>query len=207
MAFVSESDKARIRQAIERAERRSHGELVTVIAGRADDYPFIPALWAALFAFAVPPLGRMTGFLFEAGDWGLVQLAVFAGVGALFLLTPLKFRLVPRAVMARRASGLAHEQFVKQGVHLTAGHTGILLFVSVAERYVEVIADKGISEGVPPQYWQEIVDGFTQRVRENRVADGFVEAIDALGELLATHLPPVVGGDNPNELADRLVEL
>ena len=207
MQFLSDQDKRRIREAIQAAEARSHGELVTVIAQAADEYRYIPSLWALLLAFLASPLGRLLGLQLSAAHWDLVQLAAFAILAALFLLTPLKYRMIPKAVKAQRSSRLAHEQFIRQGVHLTARHTGILLFVSVAEHHVEIIADRGISERVPAEHWQQIIDAFTARVRQGRVADGFVGAVEALGALLAEHQDLLAPEDNRNELPDHLIEL
>ena len=207
MQFLTDQDRQRIRRAIEAAEARSHGELVTVVAHAADEYRYIPSLWALLLAYLTSPVGRLLGLELSPGHWDLVQLAAFAALAALFLLTPLKYWVIPPAVKAQRASRLAHEQFIRQGVHLTARHTGVLLFVSVAEHHVEIIADQGISERVPTERWQQIVDAFTAQVRQGRVADGFVGAIEALGALLAEQQDLLAPEDNLNELPDRLIEI
>jgi putative membrane protein len=81
----------------------------------------------------------------------------------------------------------------------------VLLFVSVAERHVEIVADQGINEVVAHDAWQSIVNGFIERVRMRQVAEGFLTAIAACGELLADHFP--AADDNRNELPNRLVEL
>jgi uncharacterized protein len=84
-------------------------------------------------------------------------------------------------------------------------NNGVLLFVSVAERHVEIVADQGINEVVAHDAWQSIVNGFIERVRMRQVAEGFLTAIAACGELLADHFP--AADDNRNELPNRLVEL
>jgi putative membrane protein len=87
----------------------------------------------------------------------------------------------------------------------TRGRTGILLFVSIAERYVEILADRGIDEKVPPGTWKEIVAAFTRQVREGKIADGFVGALTACGALLVSRFPRAA--DDQNELPDVLIEL
>ena len=67
--------------------------------------------------------------------------------------------------------------------------TGVLLFVSAAEHYVEIIADKGINDVVADDAWQDIVQNFVQHVKQQQVTDGFLTAIAACGELLADHFP------------------
>ena len=87
----------------------------------------------------------------------------------------------------------------------TRGRTGILLFVSVAERYVEILAARGIDEKVPPGTWKEIVAAFTRQVRRGKIADGFVGALTACGAVLISHFPRAA--DDRNELPDVLIEL
>ena len=82
---------------------------------------------------------------------------------------------------------------------------GLLLFVSEAEHYVEIIADRGIDAKVPPGAWDAIVAAFTTQVRAGKVADGFVAAVAACGALLAERLP--IAGENPNRLPDVLIEI
>ena len=205
MAFLTERERQQIAAAIAAAEHRTQGELVTVITRCSDDYRYIPLLWAALLALLVP--GVLS--VFEnplPGDMAyLAQICTFLGAAALFNWLPLKMRLIPGNVKSLRAHRLAREQFFLQNLHMTRERTGVLLFVSVAERYVEIIADQGINEVVAEEAWQSIVNGFTGRVRKRQVAEGFLTAIDACGELLADHFPAT--DDNRNELPNHLVEL
>jgi putative membrane protein len=90
-------------------------------------------------------------------------------------------------------------------MHTTRGRTGIMIFVSVAERYAEVLADTGIYERVPQARWQAIVDGLLKRIGEDRPGDGFVEAIEAAGEHLAKHFPK--GERDTDELPNHLILL
>ena len=215
--FVSEEEAGRIRDAIREIESQTSGELVTVIAAAADDYHFIPMLWATLAAFLIPGslyfLPLVAG-VFKLGGWGVepsfwmaytIQMAVFIVLALLFQWWPLRIRLIPGYIKHRRARRLAYEQFVMQGVHLTSKRTGILFFVSVAEHYVEIIADQGIASKVDNAYWQAVVDEFIRQVRAGQVAEGFLMAIEKSGKTLIEHFPAEV--DNINELPDHLVRL
>jgi putative membrane protein len=97
------------------------------------------------------------------------------------------------------------EQFVAQNLHTTEGRTGVLIFISVAERHAEIVADAGIEARVPKGTWQEIVTELTAAFRDERHTEGFVEAIVAVGGHLATHFPP--GAFDANELPDHLIML
>jgi putative membrane protein len=56
---------------------------------------------------------------------------------------------------------------------------------------------------VPKATWQAIVDQLTREIGAGRSVDGFVVAVESVGELLATHFPP--GSADKNELADHLI--
>ena len=117
----------------------------------------------------------------------------------------LHLMLVPARSKHARASRLAKAQFYLQGVQLTPHHSGVLFFVSLAERHVEIVADRGIHEQIGEAHWQGIIDLFVDRVRDGRVVDGFVEAIGACGAAMAAHYPPDPASHN--ELSDGLIEI
>jgi putative membrane protein len=205
MAFLNDADRRRIRAAIEAAERRTRGEFVTVIAREADEYRYIPLLWAALIALLIPALVRLGGQPWLVANGYAIQIAGFVLLAVLFRLPAIKHRLIPSAVQQRRAHRIALEQFMLQNLTETEERTGVLLFVSIAEHYVEIIADKGINNRVDAGTWEALVRDFVACVREGRVADGFVHTIEACGDLLEVHFPPGEGGRN--ELPDHLIEL
>jgi putative membrane protein len=205
MAFLTESEKEHLRTAIRAAEARTQGEIVTVIARASGDYFYYPALWAGLLALVSPTLLLATPFTF--GPLGLVelQLLVFVTLALVLRIPAIKMRLVPKSVQRAHASRRAREQFFALNLHRTSHQSGVLLFVSVAERYVELLADTGIHARVPAGTWDRVVREFTQQVRAGQVSEGFLLAIVAVGRELAAHFP--AEASNPNELPDHLIEL
>ena len=111
-------------------------------------------------------------------------------------------RLVPKRVRFWRAANLARRQFLENNLHYTKGETGVLIFVSEAEHYVEIIADRGIDQHVDQEKWQEIINGFTARVKAGEIEQGFIECIERCGELLKEHAPAT---EEKNELPNRMV--
>lgn len=205
MGFLNESEKEQLRAAIRAAEARTHGEIVTVIARTSGDYYYYPTLWAALIAMVSPTL--LLALPIGFGPLGIVemQLVVFGALALLLRWTPIKMRIVPRAVQRLHAARRAREQFHARNLHRTRAQSGILLFVSVAERHVEIIADAGIHARVPAGAWDHIVADFTAQVRTGQTAAGFIQAVTAVGAHLAAHFP--ADGANPNELPDHLIEI
>ena len=205
MAFLTADEKNRIRQTIEEVERHTAGEFVTVIAQQSDDYLYIPTLWAALIALAVPGVINYLPFDVLHIHSYLTQFIVFFALAILFQWSPVKLRLIPRYIKVQRARRLANMQFLAQDLHHTAQRTGILLFVSIAERYVEIIADQGINDVVSADTWDKIVNHFVSDVKQGQVAGGFITAIQQCGDVLNKHFP--VTATDENELPNHLIEL
>ena len=203
--FLTDRDRDRIAEAIRAVESRTSAELVAVVAHEAESYHYIPTLWAAVVAFAVPPLALVTDAALPLSELCLIQLATFVVLAALGWWRPVRMALVPTRVKKARAARLAHEQFFVQRLHETAGRTGVLIFVSVAERHVEIIADVGISKLVGNEVWQRAVDHFVANVKAGRIAEGFIGAIEQCGGVLIGHFP--AGDRNPDELPDHLIEI
>src|SRR5690606_17577375 len=148
-------------------------ELVTVLARRSDTYHHFAALWAAAIALLVPAVLAMTPLWLSRWDVLLVPWLVFVALALLPRSPPTLFRLVPPSIRQWRAANLARRQFLEQNLHHTRGHTGVLIFVSEAEHYVEIIADRGIDQFVEAQQWRVIVDEFTTSVRRGETLQGF----------------------------------
>jgi len=204
MTLVAEADQKRIADAITEAERTTSGEIVAVIAPQSSNYLHGPFLWAALAALAVPwPFVFWTWWPIQ--HIYLLQLATFAVLVAVLMPTSVRMALVPRSVKHARAHRRAVEQFLAQNLHTTVGRTGVLIFVSVAERFAEILADAAIHAKVPEAVWQAIVADLTEQIGKGRPGDGFVRAIAAVGEHLAKHFPP--DAHHPHALSNHLIVL
>lgn len=201
MALMTMAEREHIAARIAAIERHTDAELVTVVAARSDDYRYIPVLWAALAALVVPSLLLVAGA--NANIMVGAQLVAFCVFALLFRLPVLQCRLIPRAVCRWRAANMARRQFLEQGLHHTAAETGILLFVSEAERYVEILADRGINTRVPEGSWELIVAEFVRSVGAGDTFGGFDRALTRCGALLEQAVPKTPS--NANELDDRLI--
>ena len=202
--MLSDADARRVAHAIAEAESHTAGEIVAVVADESGGYHQFAILWAALIALIVPwPLIEFTWWPVQAIF--ALQLVVFAALALILNLPELRVHLVPAAVKRRWAHARAVDQFLVQAMHTTKGRTGVMIFVSIAERYAEVLADTGIYERVRKPAWQEIVDELVACIGDGRPADGFVGAIEAAGRHLAEHFPK--GSADVNELPNHLIVL
>lgn len=204
MDFLSAQSQARIADEINAAEQRTSGEIVAVVAPSSDDYLHVPLLWAALAALVLP----FVLFNFTALEGTTVytaQLVCFVTV-ALFLTIPaVRYRIVPQGLAHKRAHRQALDQFLSQDLHTTQNRTGVLIFVSVAERYGEIIADEGIYQKVDPEVWDEALATLLDHLKKGQVEEGFVAAIQKSAEVLEAHFP--ISADDENELPNHLIIL
>lgn len=77
----------------------------------------------------------------------------------------------------------------------------MLIFVSEAERYAEILADRGINNLVPNDAWESILNRLLGQIKTNNTEAGLIGAIKACGDLLAEHVPSTHDQDElPNHL-------
>jgi putative membrane protein len=221
---LSEADHLRVSAAVHKAEAGTAGEIVTIITARSDRYQDVALWWAigaALFALALfaafPDVALAKLSLLTNGwseDWTLaegLELAL-AAAGLSFIAMrlilqwmPLRLRLTPRIVKARRVRGRAIRYFKVGAERRTLGRTGILIYLSTDEHMAEIVADEAIHSAINQSLWGEAMTKLVGAAREGRMTDGMVAAIDDVGALLAAHFPRAA--DDANELPDRLIEL
>jgi len=91
--------------------------------------------------------------------------------------------------------------FERLGMHKTAARNGVLVYVSVTDRKLAVIGDRGIHERVGEAYWQGLVAAVRERMRQQQARDGLIHAIAEVGTELGRHFPR--RPDDTNELSDQ----
>lgn len=197
---LTAQDFERIAETIRRAEQRTSGEIVCVLARRSSDYAYVPPLWGAFTALASPwPLLLFTDL--STREIFAAQIVIFVVATLVVSWGPVRFFLTPRTVLRARAAREAIEQFFSRGVSATKERTGVLIFVSCAERHAQIVADDAIAAKIADEQWQGALDLLLENMRQEKVADGFVAAIEECARLLAQHAPPGASGD---ELPDKI---
>lgn len=200
----------RIAAAIRTAEARTSGEIICVLARRSDGY-FYPAAFVLTVALM---LASLVAALVIDRMWIAVPMWQFTAAQLLALGAALalvgwwpaaRIHFVPRALRYRRAHRNAVSQFLARNIHVTENRTGVLIFLSMAERYAEIVADAGINAHVAQETWNAIVADLVAHAARGEIAAGFEGAINASGEILAASFPPRSG--DANELDDHLVEI
>jgi uncharacterized membrane protein len=114
--------------------------------------------------------------------------------------------LSPRQVMAGMSPRMrALEVFAAQRVWDTEHNNGVLIYVELADRVVEIVADRGLAGRVKPEDWEGVCRLMEEHYRARRFEEGSVAGVEAVGALLAAHFPSSLkrARDAPNELPDR----
>lgn len=224
LAPMTDAERARVAAAVSAAEANTAGEIVTILAGRSDEYRDVALAWAALAgllalcALALAPqfylhlYDRLTGAWVQ--EWapgqvlGLAALIVtikFAAAWLVLLWRPLRLALVPAPIRHARVRARAVTCFRVGAERRTTGHTGILIYLSLAEHRAEIVADAAIAARVAPEVWGAAMAAMLTELKAGRMADGLIAAVERVGAVLAEHFPRAA--DDVNELPNRLIEV
>ncbi|MCT7376526.1 TPM domain-containing protein [Chelativorans salis] len=208
--IFTDEERSRVVEAIGRAESRTSGEIYCVLARTSDSYFYPAAFFVALSILIVSLLAAFALHYWwvNIAPATLVAAELAALAAALLVLKASpgwRICFVPRGLRFRRAHAEALRQFFAHNIHMTRERTGVLIFVSLAEHYAEVVADAGINARVPQERWNETVAKLTEAAARGALAEGFVEAVEIVGTELAAHFP--AGEENSNEIDNHLVEI
>ena len=113
--------------------------------------------------------------------------------------------LTPKWLKQQNCSRYSSEQFFAHRLHETSERNAVLIFVSWNEKFVTVVADKGINDKVQQGSWHALVDEFIRDVKANELERGFLQIVGSAGELLVENFPTESLGSD--ELPNHLIEM
>jgi len=221
---ITPEDAERVSEAIAAAEVGSDGEILTIVGHQSDAYHDVALHWAvaamigvlAVAAWQSARLMDLWSRLF--GGWEdvpttgqllffLMVLAVIKFLGVLLIMRwrPLRLALTPGATKARRVRRRAIDLFRAAAERRTVGRTGVLIYLSLAERRAELVADEAVTSVTTPECWGDAMADLIGEIRDRRPAEGLVLAVGQVGEVLARHFPKTQ--EDTNEIPDKLIVL
>ena len=227
---LSPDDLAAIEAAVRQAEARTTGEIYCIVAEESSHYIETPLAWAAGVALLAPAIlllggvhvtvpdlfpgwtAAQVGEVAEAaarralGGAILLQAVLFAVVGVVAALRPIRLALTPRGVKRHSVRRRAGELFLTKNLHMTRARTGVLIFVSLAEHMAELVADEGIASQVEPHVWDRAMAALSEGLKRGQTGAGFAAAVGLCGDVLAERFP-ADPKPNPNQLPDAVVVL
>jgi len=205
MHHISNETKQKIEEAVFAVEKKTSSELVAVVTQKSGDYLYITMLITSVIALLVP-----FGLLFFAPDMEAksvyeIQLLSFMMVLLLLNMPRVLHVLLPKTLLVKAAKLKAYETFKILGLQKTSNYQAVMIFVSLYEKYVEIIADSAVSAKIDNALWQSTVDAFLEKVKNDQFEEGYVEAIHKIGAILAEYFP--IESNDKNELPDGLIEV
>jgi putative membrane protein len=186
---LTQAERERVHAATAAVEARTSAVFALAIVPVSERYLLYPLVWGAVLALAATGVLALVRPEFGIGLGFIVDAALFLALSLVLDWLPLRLALVPRRVKHAHARQLAHREFAARILASAQHRNGVLFFVSLGERYVEVIADRDIHARVPEGTWDKIVADFIAAVKAGRLADGFIAAIDACAAVLEMHYP------------------
>lgn len=210
--LFSDEDRQRIATAIEDAEARTAAEIIPFVVVQSDIYP--AARWrggvlGALLALSAAvllrtiPVPSLAPSLTDLGILVATLVSGLAGALAAGTLPPLLRALTPADEQDRAVYRRAVAAFFEHELFNTSERTGILLFISLNEHRIEVLADRGIDARVDDAAWADVSDHIRQGIEADRLLQGLLSGIECCGRVLEAHgLAP--RPDDKDELANRL---
>jgi putative membrane protein len=202
--FFSAAEQERIQRAVMAAEHKTAGEIVPMLVTSSGRYAEIEL--SGLVVGLV--LGTLSAFLWH-DPWRSVQIYLFWPVAGAILgfsicsIPYFKRRLISKNRIDESVHLRSLAAFTSHGLHYTKNHTGILIFASLLEHRVTVLADVGINEKVAAGTWDAVVRILTDSLKDGHACDGFCHAIERCGDILAQYFPRAA--DDKDELPNRLV--
>ena len=203
-AFFSEAELEAVRRAVAEAETRSTGEIATMVVDQSDPYREAEQLGALLVAGLLAVVAAV--ILHHVTIWTYIPLVCLLFFPVLFLFRRfplLKLSFVGPRRQAEAVRERALRAFYEKGLYRTRDETGILIFISLLERKVWILGDRGINEKIPPGSWQSLAGELASGLRSGRAAEALCRVIASCGAELSRHFPR--RPDDRNELPDEML--
>jgi putative membrane protein len=209
--FLSETDRSLLDRRITDAEKKTGAQIVLTTVKRSDSYAEIP--WKAFaVGVSVSGFGVLLYNLFVL-SWMtvnhiLLSLAIVLAAGFFFVVLTIIFPLFARLFLPlhRRETETmqyAESLFLSHELFATSARRGILVMVSVFEKQVVILPDKGIRDKLTPEIMEKIISAMANDLQNKRIREAFENGLDELVRGLATG-DSVKSGSN--ELSNEIIE-
>ncbi|WP_121628405.1 TPM domain-containing protein [Poseidonibacter antarcticus] len=202
--YINEADKQAISKSIELLESKSSAELVAVVTKKSATYKYESSVISIIMVCFI----SLICLYFDISTLFLMQIQILLFLVLHFIFDKfesLVLFLLPSFYKKSIASKYANIQFANLKLNRTKTKHALMFFVSIDEKYVEIITDENISVNISNDYWQEIVDEFIKDVKNGDLSGGYLKAINTCSIYLIKEFP--IKDDDENELPNEVIEL
>ena len=204
--YINEDTKLKIKEMIDQIESKSEAEVVVAVADSCDRYKYSIFLYALLSVLIVPFLIKLFGISLDQIQLFSLMIATFLFVTVSLEYSEFKYKIIPKKVKVDRCESVAFKQFEKLGINKTANHKALLIFVSIKERYIRIIADKNINDKASQDFWNEVVLDFSKLTREQDINSALLSTVKKCGDFLEKNFPRS-SKIKDNELSNEVLEI
>jgi putative membrane protein len=204
-ANLSPEQQAAIRAAVSKAESHTSGEIVPLLVAQSDDYREAAAQASVIIAAALSL--SLALIIHDTSVWFFLPTAfvLYFPIMAVVLRLPLlKLAFTPAARVSEVVRQQAMRIFYEKGLHRTRDGNGILIFISLLERKVWILGDRGINAVIPPERWVALASALSSGIRQGQLTEALAGVIAEMGDVLRQHFPS--RHDDVNELPDLMGE-
>jgi len=188
--FFTEAEKEQIKVTTIGVEARTIGEIATVVIDQSSEYREADVMGGVFIGSLLSLI--ITAALFHGSVWVFIPCAFILFFPARLLLQKipaLKACFISKGRREKAVRERAIRTFYERGLYKTKKHTGVLFFLSLLERKVWVLADKGIHSKIPQQTLDKFAIMVSHGIRDGRAPEALCDAITGVGELLWEHYP------------------
>jgi putative membrane protein len=210
--MLTADDHKQIADAIHTVEQKTAGDIYCIVAHESSQYREVPLAWGAALALIIPPLALLAGlapgfFSDPLSSWSIASTAaqarelsyalsfyalaqgiLFAAVALTASIPAVRRAVTPGFLKRHRTAQLARQHFVSSGLHLGHGQPHVLIYLSLMERRVEVLADEAVHRAAGEGVWKDASEAVTAGMRGDPTV-GIVRAIEIAGASLIKHFP------------------
>lgn len=202
--FFTSEEKERIKKTTIDAESRTDGEVVVMVVDCSDQYREAEIIAGITFGGLLSLI--LAVLVFHSSLWFYVPLSFI-----FFFPFSLLFRKMPAVKAAfigvKRKNIAVRERavrmFYEKGLYKTRGNTGVLFFISLLERKVWVLADRGIHEKIKQDTLNRFALEVSRGIKTGRACETLCRALEETGDLLSRHFPKTSG--DIDELPDEVM--
>ncbi len=192
--FFTEEEKTKIKETTQTIELKTDGEIAVMVVDNSDHYLEAEVLGGIVFASLLALAASVLFFhesLYAYIPLSFVLFFPFRWIGAKFSRLKLVFIGHHRKVATVHHRAL--RAFYEKRLDQTKYHTGVLFFISLLERKVWVLADKGIHKKMEQETLNQFAKMVSRGIKEDRACESLCQAIEGIGRLLAEHFPLTPG--------------